>query len=42
MDDLIGRKKEMELLTSILSGNRPEFIVVYGRRSKEIFKLVII
>ncbi len=32
MDGIIGRKNEMELFTSILSGNRSEFIAVYGRR----------
>lgn len=29
---MIGRKKEMELLTDTLHGNRSEFIAIYGRR----------
>lgn len=32
MDKLIGRKKELETLTSLLNSNKSEFIAVYGRR----------
>ena len=32
MADIIGRSNEMELFTSMLSGDRSEFIAVYGRR----------
>ena len=29
---IIGRKREKDILTQCLNSNRPEFIVVYGRR----------
>jgi AAA+ ATPase superfamily predicted ATPase len=32
MNDLIGRKNEISLLKNALTSNRPELIVVYGRR----------
>ena len=32
MDKLIGRKKEIETLKSLLNSNKSEFIAIYGRR----------
>ena len=32
MNKLIGRKKELETLKSLLNSNKSEFIAVYGRR----------
>ena len=32
MDNVVGRKKEMEELQRAQSSNRPEFIAIYGRR----------
>lgn len=32
MRELIGRKHEKNILTNALKSNRPELIVVYGRR----------
>ena len=32
MDKLIGREKEIRLLTEYTSSTRPEFIAIYGRR----------
>ena len=29
---IIGRNREKDVLSSCLSSNRPEFVVVYGRR----------
>ena len=29
---LIGRKKEMELLDSVLQGDNSHFVAIYGRR----------
>ena len=32
MDKLIGREKEIQLLTEFTSSDRPEFVAIYGRR----------
>jgi len=32
MNTLIGRKKELSLLKSLVTSNKSEFVAVYGRR----------
>ena len=32
LQNIIGRKREIELIENCLNSNKPEFIAIYGRR----------
>ncbi|MGYP000045604784 len=32
LQNIIGRKREIELIKNCVSSNKPEFIAIYGRR----------